>query len=332
MDFPRDIQPILDALCVDCHGYEKTAKGGPRAGRLMLTGDHGPMFSQSYYILTVARLFSDGRNQPLSNYAPRALGSSASRLLRMLDGTHYGVQATPHQKALLRLWIETAAAYPGTYAALGCGMIGNYDENRQINTGEAWPETAQAAAIIQQRCATCHNHPSRLLPLSLADERGVSFWEPSMDDPRLNTSRHIVFNLSRPDQSLMLLAPLGVSGGGWGLCRDPKTRQPIEVFADRNDPGYRAILALCIAGQQFLTKDKRFDMADFRPRADWVREMKRYRIIAPNIQPDEIATYTTSNRPTGNHSGICRRGPPSGRPVRSFAQTKLDKTALPILP
>ena len=93
-DFPRDIQPILDALCVNCHGYEKTAAGGPRAGRLILTGDRGPMFSHSYYMLTIARLFSDGRNQPRSNYAPRTLGSSASRLLTLLDGSHYGVKAT----------------------------------------------------------------------------------------------------------------------------------------------------------------------------------------------------------------------------------------------
>ena len=31
-DFPRDIQPILDRHCVDCHGYEKTARGGPMPG------------------------------------------------------------------------------------------------------------------------------------------------------------------------------------------------------------------------------------------------------------------------------------------------------------
>ena len=135
IDFPRDIQPILDALCVSCHGYEKTAAGGPRAGRLILTGDRGPMYSHSYYMLTIARLFSDGRNQPRSNYAPRTLGSSASRLLTLLDGTHYGVKATPHQKKLLRLWIESGAAYPGTYAALGCGMIGDYAENQIIDTG-----------------------------------------------------------------------------------------------------------------------------------------------------------------------------------------------------
>ena len=128
----QGIQPVLDALCVDCHGYEKTAAGGPRAGRLILAGDHGPMFSHSYYMMTIARLFSDGRNLPRGNYAPRSLGSSASRILGLLDGSHYGVRATDAQKRLLRLWIETGAAYPGTYAALGTGMIGGYAENQQI--------------------------------------------------------------------------------------------------------------------------------------------------------------------------------------------------------
>jgi len=286
IDFPRDIQPVLDALCVSCHGYDKTPAGGPRAGRLILTGDHGPLYSHSYYMLTIARLVSDGRNQPRSNYAPRTLGSSASRLLSLLDGAHYGVQATPHQKKLLRLWIESGAAYPGTYAALGCGMIGNYAENRMINTGEDKDVTRAAAQVLQSRCAACHAEPARLLPQSLADERGVSFWQPSLDDPRLLTSRHIVFNLSRPEKSLILLAPLAESAGGWGLCRDPKTRKPANVFESTAAPGYQALLALCAAGKDSLAQGtRRFDMAGFHPRADWVREMKRYGILPPDSAP-----------------------------------------------
>ena len=287
-DFPRDIQPILDTLCTDCHGYEKTARGGPRAGRLVLSGDHGPLFSHSYYMLTIARLFSDGRNLPRSNYAPRTLGSSASRLLTMLDGTHYGVNATPHQKKMLRLWIESGAAYPGTYAALGCGMVGNYDENQQINTDPNVAATRAAAAAMEKRCNHCHDQPARLLPQSLADERGVSFWEPSLDDPRLLTSRHIVFNLSRPEDSLILLAPLAESAGGWGLCRDPKTNQKTTVFADKTDPAYQNLLALCVSGKDFLARDtRRFDMPGFQPRAAWVREMKRYGIL-----PDHPGAFT----------------------------------------
>ena len=287
-DFPRDVQPVLDALCVNCHGYEKTPQGGPRAGRLLLTGDHGPLYSHSYYMLTIARLFADGRNQPKSNYEPRALGSSASRLLTLLDGTHYGVKATPQQQQLLRLWIESAAAYPGTYAALGCGMIGNYAENNQINTGAEWPATIAAAEVIRRRCAGCHDQPSRLLPLNLADERGVSFWEPRIGDPRLLTSRHIVFNLSRPEKSLMLLAPLAQTAGGWEMCHDPKADGAAKIFSDTNDPDYQKLLAMIRAGSNYLEEHKRFDMPGFVPRTDWVRELKRYGIVPEGTTPGEI--------------------------------------------
>jgi hypothetical protein len=297
-DFPRDVQPLLDALCVDCHGYEKTARGGPRAGRLLLTGDHGPLYSHSYYMLTIARLFADGRNEPKSNYDPRTLGSSASRLLKMLDGSHYHVKATPQQKKMFRLWIESGAAYPGTYAALGCGMIGNYRENEIVNTGLEWPETKAAAAVIEQRCANCHDIPSRVLPTNLADERGVSFWQPSLSDPRLLTSRHIVFNLSRPEKSLMLLAPLAESAGGWGLCRDSKTNERVTVFADKTDSGYQRLLALCNAGTKYLNEQNaRFDMPQFRPKVDWVREMKRYGILRADYElTREIDVYAVERQ------------------------------------
>jgi hypothetical protein len=297
MDFPHDIQPILDSLCVPCHGYEKTAVGGPRAGRLILSGDAGPIFSHSYYMMTIAGLFSDGRNAPRSNYAPRTLGSSASRILKMLDGSHYGARATAAQIKTLRLWIDSGAAYPGTYAALGTGMIGNYDENQQINLDADWPTTKAGGAVLARRCAGCHDQPGRLLPTSLSDERGVSFWQPQMGDPRLNTSRHIVFNLSQPEKSLLLLAPLAASAGGWSLCRDPKSNQPANVFSDTTDADYRALLATCVAGRDQLARVKRFDMPGFQPRADWVRELKRYGILPATFQPGEpVDVYATEQR------------------------------------
>jgi hypothetical protein len=96
IDFPRDIQPILDALCVNCHGYEKTTEGGPRAGRLVLSGDRGPMFSHSYYMLTIAGLFKDGRNEARSNYDPRTLGSSASRFAQ--DARRLALRCSGHAR------------------------------------------------------------------------------------------------------------------------------------------------------------------------------------------------------------------------------------------
>ncbi len=291
-DFPRDVQPILDRLCVDCHGYEKTKAGGPYAGKVVLTGDHGPKFSHAYFTMTVRGLFSDGRNQPKSNYPPRTLGSSASRILKMLDDSHYGVKATEHEKKMLRLWIEVGAPYPGTYAALGCGSIGGYAQNRLVNTDFAWPTTKAGAEMMKRRCASCHTGHSTL-PKSMSDELGMSFWRFSMTDPRLKLSRHIVFNLSRPERSLLLLAPLSARGGGFELCTD-KDGKPVASFTDTSDPDYRTLLAMIAAGKENLDKIGRFDMPGFRPRPEYIREMKRYGVLDPDFPPDApIDVYET---------------------------------------
>jgi hypothetical protein len=234
----------------------------------------------------VYRLFADGRNQPKSNYEPRALGSSNSRILKMIGGSHHGVHATREQAKMLRLWIDAGATYPGAYAALASGMIGNYIENNQVNTGADWPETKAAHDVINRRCNSCHNQPALLLPKNLADEREVSFWMPSMDDPRLRMSRHIVWNLSRPEKSLMLLAPLAEAAGGFEHCRDAKSGR--TVFENAHDPDYKAILALAARGKAFLDDNKRFDMAGFTPRREWLREMQRYGILPATLCRDDV--------------------------------------------
>ncbi|MBT3198890.1 MAG: hypothetical protein HN350_03145 [Phycisphaerales bacterium] len=122
-DFPRDIQPILDKHCVGCHGPEKTAQGGPYAGKVLFDGGRGPMYSHSYRTITNKKLVSDGRNGA-GNRPPRSIGSSASKLMKLIDGTHHKVKVSPREKTMIRLWIESAATYPGTYAALGTGSTG----------------------------------------------------------------------------------------------------------------------------------------------------------------------------------------------------------------
>ena len=283
-DFPRDIQPILDNLCGDCHGYEPTARGGPYEGSVVLTGDRGPMFSHAYFTMTVRQLFNDNRNQPKSNYPPRTIGSSASRILTMLDGSHHGVRATARQKQMLRLWIDLGAPYPGTYAALGGGSIGGYLENNLVNVDTDWPTTKAAAEVIERRCASCHQG-TMVLPKSLSDERGISFWRFDLNDPRLRLSRHIVFNLTRPDRSLLLLAPLSREAGGFELCRDEQ-RKRAKVFAAADDPDYRTLLAMVEAGRDNLNRITRFDMPNFRPMPQYLREMRRYGVLSRDHADD----------------------------------------------
>jgi hypothetical protein len=288
-DFPRDVQPVLDRNCVACHNYDR------REGRVVLTGDHGPMFSHSYYTLVVRHQVADGRNYARSNYPPRALGSGGSRLMKMLEPSHYGVQASARDRQTVRLWLDAGAPYPGTYAALGTGTIGGYQQNAEIleNDGK-WPATIAAQPALAERCAACHAKRRLPIPRTLSDEIGLSFWDPDMNDPRLLHSRHIAFNLTRPEKSLVLLAPLAKSAGGYGLCRGPEAAEGAgTVFASTADPAYRAILAMCEAGRRRLDEVKRFDMPGFRPRPEYVREMKRYGVLPASFDAakDPVDVY-----------------------------------------
>jgi hypothetical protein len=282
-DFPRDIQPILDRHCTRCHDYDR------RDGGLVLTGDHGPVYSHSYYTLTALGYVSDGRDRVRTNLPPRSVGSSASPLMQLIDGSHYDARLSAHEQDLIRYWIESAAAYPGTYAALGTGMIGGYPKSRLDTSDEQWPESAAAAAAIARRCDNCHA-ASQPLPKYLSDDQGFVLSNPDFDDIRVRRSRHLLFNLSRPEKSLMLLAPLARAAGGLQLCEG-------AVFDDTSDPDYQDILALCRRGREQLAAIGRFDMPAFRPSRMYVREMQRYGILDDawdGLSPIDV--YATDRR------------------------------------
>jgi len=310
LDFPRDVQPILDRHCVRCHDYDRHEGGesGPRSGRVILTGDRGPMFSHAYCTLTVRKQFVDGRNDPRSNLPPRSIGTSASPLMDKISGGHHGVKVSPREWRIVWGWIESGAAYPGTYAALGSGMIGGYYSNGQVLTDYAWPETKAAADVMKRRCDSCH-HGRLRLPHALSDENGLSFWRPNWSDPRLYRSRHIVFNLSRPERSLVLRVPLAREAGGYALeaPSDPSKEtaapqtgaaRPLRhkvLFRTSDDPDYQKLLAAVRRGRRTLEEIKRFDMPGFRPPAPYVREMKRYGVLPGSfdVTEDAIDVYGT---------------------------------------
>jgi len=54
------------------------------------------------------------------------------------------------------------------------------------------------------------------------------------------------------------------------------------VFTDTEDPDYQKLLAVVRAAKFHLETIKRFDMPGFRPRDDYLREMKRYGILPAN--------------------------------------------------
>jgi hypothetical protein len=280
LDFPRDIQPILDKHCVQCHNP------GQRAGGFSLAGDRGPYWCHSYLNLTYRQQYVDGRNQAVGSRPPRSVGAVASPIMKKLSGGHKNVKASPHEIKMVRYWIESGAVYPGTYGALGTGMLYRSIQNNRIRHDVDWPETKVAQDVIGRRCASCHRGGMGL-PTALTG-----------NSKRYN--RELVFNLSRPEKSEFLLGPLAKKAGGYGTCQAKATppkggNQVPEVFADTNDPDYRKLLAWLRRGKHYLEHaNKRFDVAGFRPGRPYIREMQRYGILPKDLGPDDpVDPYAT---------------------------------------
>ncbi len=121
VDFRRHIQPILDKHCVRCHNSAR------RDGELCLEASpgmpsHGLGRVYTSYVSLVRRLgeVADGRNAH-GNRSPRTIGSSASKLMTRIDGSHYDVVVSSVEVQLIRLWLDSGAAANGTYAIMHGG-------------------------------------------------------------------------------------------------------------------------------------------------------------------------------------------------------------------
>ena len=316
LDFPRDIQPILDRNCMRCHDAKK------RAGGVVLTGDRGPTYSLAYYNLLLHRQITDGagygwegvRNvegRPVGNDAPYTMYSSASPLMDKIGGHHHDAKLTADEKQLVRLWIDTAAQYAGTYAALGTGQIGAWWHNNEPirEMADAWPSTAPARDAVERRCADCHG---KMLPRFVTDQVPVDAYGDfeGWQRPTSRFSRHTVFNLTKPAGSLMLMAPLAKAAGGYAAgkqeqatVREDRAHAPKAVghpviFETVEDPDYVKILAHLRAAGQRLDEIGRFDMPGFKPSEQYVREMRRYGVLPAgfDLMEDPIDVYATDRK------------------------------------
>lgn len=283
LDFARDIQPILNQHCVECHNHDR------REGDINLSGDRTPIYTTAYWTMFSKSLVVDGRNK-YGNKPPRAIGTSASRLMSFLDASHYGVDLSDEQRYTIRTWIDSGAAFSGTYACLGTGM-----------SPVDYPEE-----VFMNRCAECHKATKKSYRNVKKNAFYFQFGKQEPPQPLLEKIddiiliRHLayfqlgesslyqsMFNLDHPEKSLFLRAPLAKAAGGLGLCQGP-------VFKDKQDSDYMAILSRIEDAGRRLHQEKRFDMPGFRPNRYYIREMQAYGILpkalAPNAPIDPYAT------------------------------------------
>lgn len=127
--YPTDIQPILDARCVSCHGTEKPAGG------LRLTGEATLYYNTSYEELGRKELtgpliseFTSFERGDQGNYhgaylPPMSLGSRKSTLLSLLTQPGHAKNAredhtqmlTAMELMILSRWVDSNYQYYGSY-------------------------------------------------------------------------------------------------------------------------------------------------------------------------------------------------------------------------
>lgn len=284
-DYPRDIQPIWDRHCVTCHGSDDPA------GHVILTGDNNEWFTQSYSALVandqVSQCFSWGED---GNHPPYGFGTGSSPLMQMIDGSHYDVTLASRECDMVRLWIESGAAFTGTYAVF------NHAENAVATPlVVSKPELGKPVGpIVERRCLSCHGSVANLGHRSR--QQRDDKWVNSKPPAWLNYPLYCwnLYNLSHPERSMILRASLPKEAGGYEWCK-AKNGQPATAFRDTQDPDYQAILRAIQAAKVRQEEYGRPDIPGFRPGDYYIRWMKRFGVLPENfdLAKDPIDPYET---------------------------------------
>ena len=284
IDFRKHVQPILDEHCIKCHNFKD------RQGQISLTEDLGFCWSIAYYTLLATDQVADGRNG-YGNQKTRTIGSSASELMRKIDGSHHDVTVTPAQWRTIWMWLESGAPYAGTYAALR-----NAEDQRR--DGATWAVFATPG--MNERCRTCHRQGGSAppVPLTMSEEQrrklvrelGTAPHERIVAKDDFRFSAHVLLNLSRAELSPLLLGPLPKAAGGWGTCP--------SSFTGKDDIAYKILLAAIEKQKKRLEYVPRFGTPEFKPNKQYVREMKRFGVLPADfdLSRDPIDVFETDQR------------------------------------
>ena len=122
--FAREIQPILDRHCVECHTGEDDKPVG-LSGRTMVMADMRRELSESYLALTHTTGSNGDHNHPMVNWIdsmsgpamlpPYHKGSATSELMTLLDEGHEGVLLSGEELEKIACWIDLLVPYCGDY-------------------------------------------------------------------------------------------------------------------------------------------------------------------------------------------------------------------------
>jgi hypothetical protein len=92
----------------------------------------------------------------------------------------------------------------------------------------------------------------------------------------------LLVNLTHPEKSLVLRAPLKNKAGGLEMCKTRKGSSAV-VFADAHDADYQAILEAIVEVRPLVNS---LELPGFQPHKSYFREMARYGVLPPDFDPE----------------------------------------------
>ena len=128
--FTRQIQPILDRHCVECHdgpaGHDGPGGDPPNlSGRTVHLDTMKRHISKSYLSLTHTEGTNGDYNHPIVNWIncmsgpamlpPYHKGAATSRLMQILEEGHEGTALSPEELEKIACWIDLLVPYCGDY-------------------------------------------------------------------------------------------------------------------------------------------------------------------------------------------------------------------------
>lgn len=204
---------------------------------------------------------------------PKANGSMASRLVigKYLEPGHYGVGLSPDERQRVYTWIDANVPYYHTYLYTD-GDVNGARDRWYARLETAWFQQ-QFAPVFMRRCHGCHKRTLEIsdawLGRRLVTVTSKVWKDITIMDQGLQIEGAVAafgpeyrINLTHPEWSQMLTAPLAKEAGGLGLCRNAEDK---PIFSDSADADYRAIFLALEKGKRMLERNPRVDML---PRPD----------------------------------------------------------------
>jgi len=267
IDFTKVVQPVLDKHCVKCHS------GATPDAALDLSGDKTHSHSMAYDMLL---------DRGLAHYIPLAgtgheqgtakgRGAMVSGIRKWIENKHGGKVMPLDDRKRIYMWIDANVPYYGTYEFTNTSVMGGRD--RWYATDRNGWFRKDFLPVFNKRCMGCHTR--EVIPQTYNyNPRGkgtITVSSKVWNDIALNSFQlghgrismigqigpvHRI-NLTHPEWSQMLTAPLAKKGGGLQLC---KGADGGPVFKDTSDEDYQLMLKALQRGRDTLLADPRVDM------------------------------------------------------------------------